>query len=78
MRNVSGKFVQKIKTHIMSSVIFFSNDCAVCPIVWENNGRNAQATGHQTTLYNAGQLKLQTYTQNVETLLLFHCKNGCT
>jgi hypothetical protein len=30
------KFVEKIKTHILCSVIFFFENPAVCEVVWEN------------------------------------------
>jgi len=35
MRNVTGKFVEKIKTHILYSITFFENR-AVYEIRWEN------------------------------------------
>ena len=35
MRNVSGKFVEKIETHILYSIFFFEN-CAVYEIMWKN------------------------------------------
>jgi len=46
MRNVSDKFVEKIKTHIFHSVTFFSENRAVCEIMWEKiveRGRTQKA-----------------------------------
>jgi hypothetical protein len=36
MRNVSGKVIEKIKTHILYSTIFFFQELAVYEIMWEN------------------------------------------
>jgi len=36
MRNVSDKFVEKIKTHILCSVIFFFENLAVYEITWKS------------------------------------------
>jgi hypothetical protein len=36
MRNVSNKVVEKIKTHILFSVFFFFENCAVYDITWKN------------------------------------------
>jgi hypothetical protein len=46
MKNVSDKFVAKIKTHILSSVFFLSNNHSDCAIMWENDedGGRAQMT----------------------------------
>jgi hypothetical protein len=35
MRNLSGKVVEKIKTHISCSVTFSSENRAVCEIMWK-------------------------------------------
>jgi len=36
MRNVSDKFVEKIKTHFMFSNFFFFENLAVYEIMWKN------------------------------------------
>ena len=36
MRNVSHKIVEKIKTHILSSMSFFFENCAFYEIKWKN------------------------------------------
>jgi hypothetical protein len=35
MRNILGKFVEKIKTHLLCSITFFENR-AVYEIMWKN------------------------------------------
>jgi hypothetical protein len=37
MRNDSDKIAEKIKTHILWSITFFSQNCAVYEIMWENS-----------------------------------------
>ena len=41
------KVVEKIKTHILCSVNFFSENRAICEIMWENT---AQLDRPQTTM----------------------------
>jgi len=36
MRNFSGKFVEKIKTHIKYSITFFFENCALYETMWKN------------------------------------------
>jgi hypothetical protein len=36
MGNILDKFVEKIKTHILGSVTFFPENCAVYEIMWKN------------------------------------------
>jgi hypothetical protein len=36
MRNVSDKVVEKIKTHIVGPITVFSENRAVCEIMWKN------------------------------------------
>jgi len=36
MRNVSGRFVEKVKAHIFCSVTLFLENRAVYEIMWEN------------------------------------------
>jgi len=36
IRNISDKVVAKIKTHILCSIPFFSENCAIYEIMWEN------------------------------------------
>jgi hypothetical protein len=35
-RNYQTKFVEKTKTHILRSILYFSENCAVFEIMWEN------------------------------------------
>jgi hypothetical protein len=44
MRNASGKILGKIKTHILCSVNFLSENRAVCEIILENIVVAEQAT----------------------------------
>jgi hypothetical protein len=36
MRNVSEKVVEKIETHILCSVTFFSENLAIYEVMWNN------------------------------------------
>ena len=71
------KIVQKIKTHILRLITFFFENCVVYEITWENfvadHRRKCGACA-----FRDGYLRLQTHTQNIQHLLLFYCKNGCT
>jgi hypothetical protein len=48
MRNVSDKIVQKIKIQILCSTTFSENR-AVCEIMWKNYGTTRQATDDNIT-----------------------------
>ena len=37
MRNIADKFVQKIKTYILCSIIVFSDNCSVYEIMWKHS-----------------------------------------
>ena len=36
IRNISDQVVAKIKTHILCSISFFSENCAIYEIMWKN------------------------------------------
>jgi hypothetical protein len=44
MGNVSQKFVEKVKTHIFCSIVFFSKRRALYEIIWKKYDRARQAT----------------------------------
>ena len=74
MRNVVGKFIEKIKTHILCSItfLFFFGNRVVCEMMWEN----MVDPDIGACILHAEYLRLQTHTQNVKHLLLFHSRNG--
>jgi len=78
MRNFQTKVVDKIKTHILcskthplSKIMPFMRYCT--KILYSRAGHNWQSGA--CTLH-AGCLWLQTYIQNMQYILLFHCNNG--
>jgi hypothetical protein len=62
----------------MFSNFFFENR-AVCEIIWKNIAERGRP---QMTIWrmrlHIGYPRLQTHTQNVYDLLIFHGNNGCT
>jgi hypothetical protein len=70
--------VEKIKTHILYSILFFANR-AFYKIMWKKYCRAWQATddnmAHAHCMLNTEAYK---YIQVVQYLLLFYCNNGCT
>jgi len=67
MRNVSVKFVEKIKTYVSHSVTF-SQNCVVYEIMWKNTvqpGRPQMIIQNGACTLQAGYLRLQTHTQNM-------------
>jgi hypothetical protein len=48
MRNISDKSVDKIKTHILCSVIFFSENRSVYELMWEKYCTAGQVTDDNT------------------------------
>jgi hypothetical protein len=79
MINVSDKScTENQNTHFVFSNVFFEN-CAVFEIMWkifEEPGM-PQMTIYGACALHAGYLRLETHTQNVQYLLLFHYNNGC-
>jgi hypothetical protein len=76
MRNVSDKFVEKIKTRLLSSKTFFLQS-AIYEIMWINI---LQPSWPQITIWRIRiafwWLRLQSHSQNMQYLLLFQRKNG--
>jgi hypothetical protein len=72
------KLVEKIETHFVFNNIFLENR-AVSEIMWKNNTESGRP---QTTIWRpriACPIPKATNTHSeYVTLLLFHCKNGCT
>jgi hypothetical protein len=66
------KFVEKIKIQISCSITFLKKSC-LYEIIWENT---VEAGRPQMTILHAGKPKLQTHTQNMQSLLLLRCNNG--
>jgi hypothetical protein len=62
MKNISDKFVRKIKSHLMFSI--FLNH-AVYEIMWKKYCRSGQATQREYGVFalHAGYLRLQIHTQ---------------
>ena len=77
MRNVSGNICRENETHVSCSIIFFFRK--LCPSLdkMEKYCTAAQPTFGAYAL-QPGYLRLQTHSQNVSNLLLFHCNNGDT
>ena len=73
------KFVVKIKIQILCSINFlFRKSCRLLDNVY-----NVLEPGRpQMTIWRISftclYLRLQTHTENMQYLLLFHCNNGCT
>jgi hypothetical protein len=73
------KVVEKIKTHILCSVTVFWKSCPL----WENLKKKKQYIPkehrwqYSAFALHIGHERLQTHTQNMKQLLLFHCNNGC-
>ena len=84
MRNISGKIVEKIKTHILSS-IFSPWNPGVYEMMWKNT---AEPDKPQMTVWRmhiacwiseASNTHTNTHTHtHLEFLLLVHCNSGCT
>ena len=51
MRNVSVKIVENIKTHILCSITFFFENCAVYETMWKKYGTARQAADDDITLH---------------------------
>ena len=64
MKNISDKFVEKIKTQVLCSLTLFFENRAVYEIVWKNI---VEPQRPQMTIcaLHAGYLMLQTRTQNM-------------
>jgi len=79
MRNVPTKVVEKIKTHILSSVTFFPKIVSCMrqcgKTLYSRKGHRWQ---YGACPLRAGYISLQTLTRNTQHLLFFHCNNGCT
>jgi len=59
MRNVSDKIIEKIKTNILCSIIFFVENLAVYNIMWKIIRRRfGQDTGDNMAHAYAGYLRL--------------------
>jgi hypothetical protein len=71
MRDIWAKVVQKIHTHILYSVTFFSENRALYEIMWKNMvqpDRPRMTIQHSACVLYAGYLRLQTHTQNFREL----------
>jgi len=73
MRNVAGKFVEKIRTHILCLITFFFFGNRT---VYEIMLKYVLDPDIRPHILHAGYLRLQTQTQNMKHLLLSHSKNG--
>jgi hypothetical protein len=62
---------------IFSKHFFFEN-LAVCEIMWKNivHPESPHMTVYSACALHAGNLRLQTHTQNMYYSLLSHCSNG--
>jgi len=64
MRCFGQKVVEIIRTHILCSVIFFSENRAVYEVMWKKYGRARQVTiWHGACALPAGQLTVQSHTR---------------
>ena len=72
------EYVMKIKTQILCSIaFFFRKSCRL----WDNVYNLVQLGKPQLTWrirFACSYLRLQTHTENMQYLLLFHSNNGCT
>jgi hypothetical protein len=77
MRNISDKFVEKIKTHFMFEDFFFRKSCHLWDYV-QKYGRDRQTTDDNIMrrMRIACWKTKATHTQNIKYLLLFHSNNG--
>ena len=67
---------KSIKSHILCSIMFFSENHAVYEIMWKNMVVPDRLQMTIRRMFYTGYLRLQTHTQNMSYLLLFHCNNG--
>jgi hypothetical protein len=68
--------VEKMKTHVLYSIIFFFENREVYEVMWNNTVKPGRPqVAHE---FYAGYLMLQTHTQNMYCILLFQCNNSCT
>jgi len=68
MKSFSGKVVEKIKTYILFSITFFPESRAVCEIMWKamvQPHRPQMTKLYGTCASRAGELRLETHTQNM-------------
>ena len=77
------KALEKIKINISRSVTFFSSfeNRPVCEIMCKNIAepdKPQMTIEYGSCALHAGYLRLQTHTQNMQYLLLFHANNGWT
>jgi hypothetical protein len=79
MRNVLDKNCRENQnTHFMFNNFFFFN-CVIYEKMWKKYHRAGQAIDDSLAhVLHAGYLRLQTYTQNMQYLLPFHCNGGFT
>jgi len=72
--NFQTKCVEQIKTHMRSSITFFRKSCRG-KILYSRTDHRRQ---YGAWTFHGRYLRLQTQTQNLKYLLLFHCNKGCT
>jgi hypothetical protein len=76
VRNISEIVLEKPKTHIFMFILLFFENRAVygmmCKIM-EEPDRTQMTIQCRACALHAGYARLQTYAQNVQYLLLFHC-----
>jgi len=74
------KFVEKIKTNFLFSIIFFFFNCAAYEIMWKNNVEpdSPQKTIRRIHIACWIIKPTDTHTQNMKCLLIFYCNNICT
>ena len=64
MRRFKARVVEKLRTHILCSIIFFFN-LAVYEIMWKNTAEPGRQAACNASALHAGYISGQTHTQNV-------------
>ena len=74
------KVVEKIKKHVLCSITFFSENRAVCALMWKYivERERPQMTIRCMRIGCWMPKATNAHSQAVQYLLLFHCNNGCT
>ena len=73
------RLVEKIKTYILYSINFFSENLAIYEITWKNLVQSDRPqTGVRRMRFACWITRATNTHSEYEIIMLFHCNNGCT